>query len=783
MSSLSIVKIAAFASVSMLPLMSVARAQDAAPTTPPVSLGEVTLGMTGVTQGDANFGRYNGMPNAGAAVTGSFNLHSRDAWDSGGTNYWNFTGDNLSAGLGEIAPEASATYKIGQQGTWGVVASYDAMTYTASNNFTTILNPNGTLVTGFQNALTGANLFFTNTPTSPSTVFGAYSSSTHIASANGLATFGTANEVSDRIGTRRDKGSLLGTYDIGDWVITTGVSDEHKVGTLEQSMTTAGSNTGFVAFPMPINYDTAVYTAVAAYLTDDMQAKFSYEFSDFMDHNPGGYAFQGWNFSAYYNPTTKTYTSYQKNGDYSLPASNQAHTFTGEFDYNFDPTTRLFSTAVYGLQLQNAPFVPATGNGYIFTAAAAPAASQLASNPTSLSGLVQTFFGNVALSAQPLTGLNVKASYKIDARDPNTSPMWIYGDPTDTTALKYREAVPESWTKQEASLTADYHVLSETVVSAGYTFRDAVRSNAITHVAVDNEFTTAVRSALSTDITGSLNYLHANRTASAPDYSLWLTQISADCLGTATPGSTANPSLTLGCKQIPYYEAARTQDSVNGNLSGEINDQTTFSLFAKYNNDNYHQPSAMYQASATLPVTTNPGVGLYHDYSIQAGPDLAYRFDQNDEIHFFYTFLRTFRDMRALNNQTVVGGSNYYDVASTYDIHTAGIGGTWQESEKLKIVGDYTFTYAGQAFAQTGTWDLGYQGDPSLSTKDADNIVKVHALYAYSDTTTLYLGYQFDSVDASNFSLVGQLAGQVLTNDLAPKYNISTISAGVTLKL
>ena len=781
MSSLSTFRIAAFASVSMLALITAAQAQNAAPAAPAVSLGEVTLGTTGVTQSDAAFGRYNGMPNAGATVTGSFNLRSRDAWDSGGTNYWNFTGDNLNAGLGEVAPEASANFKIGQLGTWGVIASYDAMTYTASNNFTTILTPSGTLVPGYMNALIGANMFFTNTSTSPSTLFGAYNASTHLATANPITNFGLANEVVDRIGTRRDKGTLSGTYEIGDWVLSTGVSDEHKEGTLEQAMTTGGNNAGMVAFPMPVNYDTSVYTATAAYLTDDMQAKFSYEFSNFVDHNTGGYAFQGWNFAAFNNTATKTFTSYEKNGVYSLPPSNQAHTFTGEFDYNLDPTTRLFSTAVYGLQLQNAFFVPATGLGYVTSSAVgAPLAAQLASNPASLNGYVQTFFGNVVLTARPLPDLNVKASYKIDARDPNTTPMSIYGDPTDTTALKLRQAVPESWTKQEASLTADYHVLPETVVSAGYTFRDAVRSNAITHVAVDNEFTAGIRSALSSDITGSLSYLHANRSASAPDYSLWLTQISADCLGTATAGSVANPSLTLGCKQIPYYEAARTQNSATGNLSGSIGEQTTFTVFAKYNTDTYHQPTATYQASATLPVTTNPGAGLTRDYSIQAGPDLAYQIDQNDEIHFFYTFLRNYRNLLALNAQTVVGGGNYYQVASTYDIHTVGAGGTWQ---KLKIVGDYTFSYAGQNFAQTGTWDLGFQGDPSLSTKDADNQVKVHALYAYSDSTTLYLGYQFDSVNMSNFSLVGQLVGQVLTGDLAPKYNVSTISMGVTLKL
>src|ERR1019366_3591978 len=154
MSSLKTLRIAALVSVSMLQLAIVAHAQNnsgsAASTVPATdatlpSLGEITFGGMGVTDSSAAYGRYNGMPNSGAGLIGGWNLHTRDIWDSGGTNYMSFTGDNVNVGLGEIAPEASINLKIGQQGLWGVSASYDAMTYTASNNFTTILNPDGPL--------------------------------------------------------------------------------------------------------------------------------------------------------------------------------------------------------------------------------------------------------------------------------------------------------------------------------------------------------------------------------------------------------------------------------------------------------------------------------------------------------------------------------------------------------------------------------------------------------------------------------------------------------------
>ena len=327
------------------------------------------------------------------------------------------------------------------------------------------------------------------------------------------------------------------------------------------------------------------------------------------------------------------------------------------------------------IQMQNSAFVPQPISAIFSSPAGAALAAQLATNPRSLNGYVETFFGNVVATSRPIAKLDLKASYKIDARDPHTSAMSIYGDPTDTTALKFRQAVPESWTKQEVALTAAYHILPETRVTVGYTYRDAQRSNAITRLAQDNELSAKVHSALGSGWTASLDYLHANRTTSAPDYSLWLVQIPSDC------GATL---VTLGCQQIPFYEAARTQDSVNGMLTGMLDEQTSLNMYGKYNNNDYHVPPAIYQASAVKPVTTNPGVGINHDYSAQAGLDLNHQFSEGNEVHFYYNFIRTFRDMRGLNNQTNPAGGNFYEVASTYDIHTAGIGGTLAGGRKTE---------------------------------------------------------------------------------------------------
>jgi MtrB/PioB family decaheme-associated outer membrane protein len=735
---------------------------------PPSSLGEVTIGVTGLSGASDVFGRYNGMTKNGPGATASFNLRQRDPWDSGGTHYFNFTGNNVTFGLGASAPEANLTAKTGEQGVWSLGASYDAMTYTASDHFTSILTPSGTLTPGYQNALASANMFFSGVASNPSTLFGAFNASTGLATANPISTLGAANQVLFNIGTRRDKGTLEGSLELSDWLFTSAVSHEHKEGSLEEAMTTGGNNAGMTTFPMPINYDTDSFTASGAYTTDNLQARISYEFSDFIDHNPNGYAFQGWNFAAFKSPAPVTFTSFAKSGDYALPPSNQAHTITGEVGYNIDDTTRVYATAVLGLQMQNAAFVPATSLGYFKLAVAAPLAAQLASNPGSLDGYVDTGFANVTLTSRPMTDLDLTASYKIDTRDPHTKAMAIYGDPTDTTALKLRQAVPESWTKQDLTLQAGYRVLPETRITAGYAYRQQHRGNAITHDTSDNEFSASLHSMLTDTFTGTLNYLHAERTASAPDWSLWLVQIPSDC------GSTL---AALGCQQVPFYEAARTQDSINGNLSGMLDNDTSISIFGKYNADTYHSPSAAFNN------VTTKSVGLNRDYSVDAGPDLNYRVNKDASLHFYYTFERAYRDMRALNNQSVAGGLPYYRVASTYDIHTGGAGGTWQVDEQWKLVGDYTLSYGGEHFAQSGNWNSGFPGDPILDTKSLIHQLKLHADYQYSERTSYYFGYEFDSLDNTDWALVGATVGQVLTGDVPAKYNVSKIMVAMTMKL
>jgi hypothetical protein len=355
--------------------------------------------------------------------------------------------------------------------------------------------------------------------------------------------------------------------------------------------------------------------------------------------------------------------------------------------------------------------------------------------------------------------------------------MWIYGDPTDTTALKHRQAVPEGWTKQGIALEAGYRIVPSTKATVGYAFRDNERSDAITHQTQENEGSLKVHTTFAPNLSGSVGYVHNERTASAPDYSLWNVQINSDC------GSSLSAGNQLGCQQVPFYQAARTQDAITTNLMGTITPDTTANLFVKFVNDQYHNHNAVFNN------VVNPPVGVNSDYSIQVGPSLNYRVSEHADAHIFYTFLRDYRTMRALNDASspTQAGVGFYSEASTYDIHTAGVGSDWHATDKLKIGADYTISYGNQTFRQSGSFDTTeagqtYAGDPRLIADSLDHIVRLRATYDYTEAAQLFFGYQFDSLSMTDWALTGVSAGQVVTGDVPAKYNVSTIMSGMKIK-
>src|SRR5581483_10674638 len=87
-------------------------------------------------------GRFSGAENPGFYGIGDFQLRGGDAWDSGGTFYYQANGNNLGQW------DRSFDAKVGQQGTWGAEFSYQGIPYYGPMDAASIWTNSGALVPG-----------------------------------------------------------------------------------------------------------------------------------------------------------------------------------------------------------------------------------------------------------------------------------------------------------------------------------------------------------------------------------------------------------------------------------------------------------------------------------------------------------------------------------------------------------------------------------------------------------------------------------------------------------
>ena len=764
-------KAAALASVCLVPLAAAAQAQDdtgfdlpeAMPNTQELKRvsaqsaetydNEATIGLRGTSSTSADFGRYNGQYGMGAAVTGDWRLQSRQDWKSGGTYYYNFTGSDLNFGTNQnfqLAPNSTVNLKVGNQGSWGLTVGWDAMSFVQSNNYTSVFDKNGAIVNG-----------------APGSAGYAVSS----AASTTFAAHNAPYAVQNLVGTRRDKGSVDLNGQFGNWKLSTGLTHEHKEGTIGSSMEMGGSNSSFAAIILPINYDTDRYDLTAAYNTDKSQTIVKYAFSNFRENNP---FFHYANFNTFSSSAGGNVTTH--NGYFSEAPSNMAHSLSIQTAYNLSDVTRLNANLQYGLQLQNDGFVPMTGTPSNSLGGGGRWTNAFA-NPTNLNGIVHTVFGNVGFTTRPFDKADLKANYTIDGRLNNTKPQFVAGDVGDSVSsaatafsTTSRWAVAPSWVKQTAGVEGGYRILPSTRVGLGYTYRQENRTESITATTNENELSANARTAFSSDLVGNLKYSYSRREASAPNYYAWTRYYpDGDCAGIALAGS---PNL-ISCFQIPFYEAGRTKHAVQGRMTETLTDAVSVSMFGKFDNSQYGST-----------------YGVKHEYNYSGGPDIAYHISPDADANFFYTYKRSFRSQAS---------SGDWQEATTGDTHSTGINGKWKISDTVKLGASYTFTYGSEAIQQSGYFpdSTSLQGDPSLPlVTSMNNSFKINGEYEYVPGVTLFMGYGFDRLITSDWALFGNnptgwaaaggtgsgTAPQLSSGQVNPNYAVHSVITRVSFK-
>ena len=790
------------ASVCLLPLQALAQSNDsfdvgdkppvtATPPAPPQNW--ITLGGQYQTAGSDYLNRYSGAVNPGFYGLGDFHLGARDSWDTDGSHYWSIDGRDM--GL----PSRSVTAKIGQQGTWGLSFSYEGVPYFGTNDFKSVFTQYGTLVPG----VAPGSVTITPGATWPRYMnAGAFGGVQYRGTTN---TFlpqsgdpGLSSQLYNyQIGTQRDIFTSGGKYQWEDWTIAASWRHEHKSGYYANSAvfgsapsvyaTSAANYTsgGAAYFAQPIDYDTDRFDLSAALGNPQYQFQVSYMFSNFKDNlstlnltNP--FAF----------PSAATQSAV-----YVLPPSNSAHQIKLMFGYNFSPTMRLNANFAYGLQLQNDPYATATGDS------ATQGTSNvnnglLNGNRSSFNGLVQTIFGNVALTAQPLPKLDLRLAYTIDDRD-NQSPRNAYyvlqRSDTNTdcatapgSALATCSNLPFSYQKQTVVAEASYRILPQTKFTLNDTFDYTWRNYTDTTVVTTNKITAKIRSALIESVFGTLSYSHEDRDAhNYNNMAWWAYQNGTNATG--IPGQQYElPGLLM------YFEASRVHDDVKATLDVSPNNTLTGSLLLKFSNDRY--PDGSY--------------GLRNNHNIVVGPDVTWQATPALNVHAFYEYQQLFYDQtssyQSSNNPATppnLATTGYivpWTAKTTDSVHTVGVNADWQAiADVLKFSFDYSFSYGDTAYA-LGDGGALFGATLATSTTYASaamqqlpdvtsmlNMVSVRGEYTFRPNMALIFGYAFEKFNYKDFmngTSATQYANFLLPGTLNPNDTIHVVGLGMRVR-
>ena len=718
---------------------------------PPTYTNEISVGGAYVSDRSARFGRYTGLSDQGPYAVGSFLLRGRDEWNSGGTRYWDFEGANLGLDSRSI----SGAY--GDQGLWGAKFSYDGIPYFSSHSFQSIYDDS------HSGSLNGA-------PPSNAPWFNSAS----------LAGFLSERDVE----TQRDSFAGKAFYQgIPDWTFTGMVRHEHKDGTIEQSMifgtgknaviqgvTPTAASGDIVAFRQPIDYETNQYDLTALYSGKRLQAQITYTYSQF-DDNLNSYnaidPFQSPDTTGAHNGNSLGPVGTFIQSAYSLPPSNSAHQIKGQLGYTIAPETRLYANFTYGLMLQNDSYPADTYNTFIIN-------KGLINHQDSLNGAVQDFFGNLTFTTRPLDDLDVRLSYTIDNHDNLTDPQRVqsfYVDSfrtyADEIGVGAAAGVPNfiySTDVQTANAQAGYRILPQTKLTVGYTFKDTTRKASDVDHNQEHTFSGRVNSYLFCGMNGMVSIDHSIRAVdSYTEINPWT------FLGFAADQNRRG--------QMSFHEAARIRDDLKGRLSLPQWDQVQVDLTGRVVRENY--PRSWF--------------GLIDDYSILAGPDISYMPTKDITASFYYTYQTIFRDLRGGYTTAAPAQPEIWRERTNDDLHTVGIRGDWQATDKLKIGSGFNMSYGNVSYLvedQLSANQVPTLGNQNYVIQPLPDLVA--NLYSFNLTgeyqvvpqASIWAGYTFERFSINDFGLNAsanplQYGNAFLSGENSPSYGIHMVSTGV----
>jgi decaheme-associated outer membrane protein, MtrB/PioB family len=480
------------------------------------------------------------------------------------------------------------------------------------------------------------------------------------------------------------------------WSANLSLRHDERDGTRMTSGSFFSTASQFVA---PVNEKTDQAELTVGYATRKLQATVSYQFSSFRNDDAG------LTWSNPFFPVVPGATA----GQLALAPDNQFQQLRGTAGYDITPTIRISGDLAFGRMTQDEAFLAPTLNPILApTVPALPAQS--------LDGKVDTFNGGVKLTAAPMQGLRMTASYDRDRRD-NKTPVRSY--PTVTTDMfvepAARSNTPFGYTIDRFKLIGDYvgglPANARVTGGAEYDRRDRNFQEVVTtrETTLWGKVAAQPIESLST----WLKLAHSWRDNSTYGTSVWF-------------GYAENPLLRK------FYLADRLRDSIEARADYAINEKVSLGVSADYANDDYNHSM----------------IGLTSARSTNLAAELSVAFSERTQGRA-YVQGQWIRSQQ--NGSEAFAGPDWTGrVKDQFDVLGLGVKHA-AIPNKLDIGADLTIS---QSRSDVGV-DSAAAAAPFPTAKTTLDHVALYAIYKLRDNLSIAGSYAYEHYDSHDWRLEG----------------------------
>jgi len=631
--------------------------------------GELEIGAFWLSDDSKRFGRYSGLDSSGTHLNGNIILESADYF---GNNWAVIEGYDL--GLDSRTLEFD----------WGAQGEYSAYVHFDQQPFT---------------RFTGRTIFEGIGSTSLSLPAGwTRGNDTSAAEMPDLA----ASLKSVEIGTmRKTLGAGASFIKNKHWTVNLDYESQTKEGFTPLAGAighSPGEPTRSVILPAPVDYTTNSLKASVDYANNGSIFSLALHSSFFMNNLKS----LDWQ-----NP----FDDAQHRGDegsISLAPDNQFHQLSLSGTQVLTGSTRLTGVASFAAMYQDDPFLPDA------------VATGLVPNPlprNSLDGEVYQTNALLALTSRPLSGLNLKASYRLQKRD-NETPVATYTYHVNDGGVGGVGSSPDTATNSPYSY--DRRTLD---LSAGYRINSKARLNG--NIARETYECQPCEVAETSEDEANL------RLRLTPSYDF---QVNLRGGVSDRDGSEYQTVTDENLLLRKYNISDRKRAQAGMDISYLPTDQFVIGANLEFSDDDYD--------ATTVGLTSSKQTGISLDASYQPNEKLS--------AHAYVG--REMIESKQAGSQVPQTADWFVDNDDTVD--SVGFGIAWQKNHKLKLGLDYTFSGAtGKSFMTSQSVSPPVTQFPEL-TSDLHSL-KLYADYQWHRNTSVKLSYQYEDFEVNDWSVDG----------------------------